>query len=227
MDAFECPVGALPSTRCPLCTRGEQRCSADGGGIQRCGDDGLSFVDITSCNVAVGELCLNARCVIPCDEAAQSHRYQGCEFYAVGTLNSVLGHEFSNTTRDDFPFAVAVTNPWPVAVQITFEGGGLGSPIELSLPSFGAQVVTLPWLIALAEGGNRDAPASLMTFSCVNGVVMGASPCVCRQVTASCFRWCDRGQHGTERRVKNALTRLDRRPRGFSQGAVVDEPAPF
>jgi len=28
---------------------------------------------------------------------------------------------------------------------------------------------------------------------------------VCRQVTAICFRWCDRGQHGTERRVKNAV----------------------
>src|SRR6266545_1062131 len=54
----------------------------------------------------------------------------------------------------------------------------------------------LPLAVRRSSGWAPRTPAILITFSCLNGLVIGVSPCVCRLLTAFCFRWRDRHQRG-------------------------------
>src|SRR6266498_654125 len=56
----------------------------------------------------------------------------------------------------------------------------------------------LPLAVRRSSGWAPRTPAILITFSCLNGLVIGVSPCVCRLLTAFCFRWRDRHPHKRE-----------------------------
>jgi IgGFc binding protein len=148
----------------PRCTPGVVSCADDARATRRCDPNGETFTELTRCEMARGELCAEGRCVEPCAWAASTHRDQGCEFRAAGTLNSILGRSVAGSSREDFPFAVALTNPWPVAVDVTLDGGGLGVTRRESIAPRGHVVLTLPWVPALVAGGDPDAVRSTLAL---------------------------------------------------------------
>ncbi len=148
--------------RCPVCAPGELSCADDGRAVLRCVDDGGGRVETTRCDVARGELCAEGRCVAPCAWAAETARSEGCAFVAATTLNASLGRQEEGQSPGQFPFAVVLANPWPVAAEVTVEGGGLTTPRAEAVPASSARTVTLPWVPALSEGGDPSAPASAL-----------------------------------------------------------------
>ncbi len=146
----------------PTCVAGAVSCSDDGRATRRCNADGVTYAELARCDAARGELCAEGRCVDPCAWAASAHSYQGCEFHAAGTLNTILGRFVAGASREDFPFAVALTNPWPISVEITLDGGGLGVTRHQTLSPRGSALITLPWVRALVEGGDADATVSTL-----------------------------------------------------------------
>jgi hypothetical protein len=145
---------------CPVCVAGELTCADDGRAVLRCAEDGRSRAESVRCDADRGELCTDGRCVAPCAWAAETASSEGCAFVAAATLNASLGRQEPGTSRAQFPFAVVLTNPWPVATVATFEGGGLAAPRTETVPPRGTSTVTLPWVRALSEGGDPEAVAS-------------------------------------------------------------------
>lgn len=145
----------------PTCVAGVVSCSDDGRAVRRC-EAGGAYTELSRCDATRGELCAEGRCVEPCAWAASARSYLGCEFHATGTLNSILGRFVSGASREDFPFAVALTNPWPVEVSVTLDGGGLGVTRRETIAAHGHRLVTLPWVRALVEGGDADSSASTL-----------------------------------------------------------------
>ena len=151
----------------PTCVAGAVSCSEDGRSVRRC-EEGGAYTEVTRCDATRAELCAEGRCVEPCAWAASANSYLGCEFHAAGTLNSILGRFVSGASREDFPFAIALTNPWPVEVTVTLDGGGLGVTRRETLAAHGNKLVTLPWVRALVEGGDADNSVSTLAS---NGAV--------------------------------------------------------
>jgi hypothetical protein len=159
---------ASDSAMCPVCVPGAIDCTPDGSGTRRCNPDGLGFTAVVHCNTAGGELCSNAQCVVPCAQAAMDRSYQGCEFWAVGLLDSSLAADFEDVSADDFPLAIALTNPWPVPATVMLEGGGLAGSLMYTIDAHGADVIPLPWVRALSVGGDATQPSSALV---TNGAV--------------------------------------------------------
>ena len=149
---------AAPSRACPICTPGATACSADGHATLRCGDDGASLATALQC--ADGQLCRQGACVDPCADAVSRNAYEGCEFWATNTINSALGHSLATQDRDSFPFAVVVTNAWPVTAHVVVESRSLAASIAYDVPPHDARRIDLPWVLALAEGVDRAHPRS-------------------------------------------------------------------
>ena len=155
-------IDAGGASRCLLCRPGSLACADDGRSLHRCSTDGMSFAETTPCDVAQGQLCRDDACVNPCESAARTHSYEGCEFYAASVLNSTLGHSFAGTRRDDFAFSVALANDWPAAADVTLDGGGIAATIHRTIPPHSVQTIQLPWNTRLAEGGDRESVASVL-----------------------------------------------------------------
>jgi hypothetical protein len=145
---------------CQVCTPGELTCAPAGQAVLRCEGDGQTLVEAQRCDTARGQRCAEGRCVVPCAWAAEGARSEGCSFVAVSTLNASLGRQEEGQSPEQFPFAVTLANPWPVAAEVLFEGGGLPSPRRETVPPFAAHTVILPWVQTLSEGGDPTAPAS-------------------------------------------------------------------
>ena len=88
-----------------VCTPGESICSADDWSkVFECSEKGiLSDKVVEDC---LGGSCSNGRCVSLCEEAAQNHSYQGCDFY---TSVSTMTVDWT-TNRGDPIFALTVSN---------------------------------------------------------------------------------------------------------------------
>ncbi len=143
---------------CAVCAPGARSCSDDERAVLRCRDDGLAREVAGTCSA--GTRCAAGACVSPCAWAAATHSYLGCDFHAVGTLNSGLGRYYAGASREDFPFVVTVTNPWATEVTVTLDGGGLAAPRAVTVEARSARTVSLPWVRTLSEGGDPERPRS-------------------------------------------------------------------
>ena len=149
-NTVSCPQQCVPGIGCAVCQPGTHSCASDGT-PQTCSNDGSMQMAGTAC--PSGETCMEGICTNPCQQAAMSHSYVGCDYWPVSLVNSALGTfpndeadcqlceecPFGDPTScdsfcsavgvDGFPFSVAVANPQTVAANITVTGGALTSPL--------------------------------------------------------------------------------------------------
>jgi hypothetical protein len=133
-----------------------------------------------------------ASCVTPCDDKALQHSYTGCVFYAVDLPQFALP-EPVGTIAADQQFAIAVANPWQVALHVTVERNDAppGMPAQIvpvltqqvqpralqtiPLPQRevsgyvkGSQRRNMSLLTAAAYRVTTDRPASVYQFNPIN-----------------------------------------------------------
>ncbi len=147
MDAA---VDATVAEVAPFCTPGAVECGADGLSPRTCDALGSAWTEGRRCDGPGGEVCDRGACVRACEGLARESR--GCEFWPVQTLHPELGRFVDGANRDDFPFSVVVSNPWPSAVRVTLEGGGLAAPLERTVGPNTSLVLETPWQPALVDG---------------------------------------------------------------------------
>ena len=126
------PVG------CAMCRPTSRAC--DGNTIIECEADGSGFREVQECPETTQ--CSPQGCYDLCARAEDEESYQGCEYWPVTTLNTLLAREFR--------FAVAVANPQAIDVDIRIERGG-SLVTERTLSPGALQTIELPWERALSH----------------------------------------------------------------------------
>jgi hypothetical protein len=144
------------------CTPGETSCGDDGLSPSTCNADGSARVSAAHCDGPGGEVCAEGRCLRACEEATLRRETRGCEFWPVQTLHPELGRLSEGQSRDDFPFTLVVSNPWPSPVRVTLDGGALATPIERVLAGGATVSLEVPWQTALVDGGDHLRRASVL-----------------------------------------------------------------
>lgn len=118
----------------------------------RCRADGSGYDLVSTCDVAAGEACIASTglCNSPCAAAEASNSYIGCEYWPVPTTNAV--------SRDDFAFAVVVSNPGttPATVRVT---RGTADVANTTVAPGAVETIELPWIDALQRGTGEEASA--------------------------------------------------------------------
>lgn len=113
-----------PALGCRACVAGTKSCGESNNVVQ-CRSDGNRYDEVETCDATEGKNCSleSASCRNLCEEAAQSHSYIGCEYWAVPTINSQLGTELYGSSGQAvaFAFAVVIANPQAVAAEVTVE----------------------------------------------------------------------------------------------------------
>lgn len=137
-------------------------CGADGLSPRTCDADGQRWIDGARCDEGAGEVCDHGRCVRGCEAAAAHRETRGCEFWPVQTLHPELGRLAEGGNREDFPFTVVVSNPWPSRVRVTLEGGALMAPIERTVAPNASELIEVPWQPALVDGVDHLHRASAL-----------------------------------------------------------------
>ena len=126
---------------CTVCRPSAGACN--GNTVQRCRADGSGYDDFEVCDPAAGQACdaATGSCVSPCEAAAATNSYIGCEYWPVATMNAGLD-------RATFSFAVVVSNPQTVPATVTVTRGG--APVaNATVPAGAVQTIMLPWVEAL------------------------------------------------------------------------------
>jgi hypothetical protein len=137
---------------CTPCAPAQGACSGDQ--ILQCGDDGqptatlLKDCSPSTCVMSGGE----AQCAGPCDPAALAKSYTGCVYYAVDLPQWAVPGPGIVTIAADQQFAIAVANPWTVAIDVVVERDDamVGSPAQVSpvaqaqVAAGGLEVLPLP-----------------------------------------------------------------------------------
>ena len=106
----------------PVCQSGETTCVD--GDVSICKEDGSGFEDYQTCLET--EICILGACASLCEEAAKDYLSEGCEFFAVSTVNEYL----APAMQEDF--AVIVANPSdnpPASVQVSRAGSVLSQAV--------------------------------------------------------------------------------------------------
>ena len=143
-------VGAscAPGLGCRVCVPSRAMC--DGNDSMRCRADGSGYDLVATCDVAAGEACIASTglCNSPCAAAEASNSYIGCEYWPVPTTNAV--------SRDDFAFAVVVSNPGttPATIRVT---RGAADVATATVAPGAVQTIPLPWIDALQRGAGAAA----------------------------------------------------------------------
>ena len=150
----KCDMG---THKCLDCTPGVNACG--GGAVVACNSDGTLGAQVKTCDTMNGEQCMNGDCLSPCQTAASSHSYIGCDYYAVTTLTSQLNPYFD--------FAVAVANPAfvgdvtqsaPATVTVT----RAGKTIDTRMVMAGAvEVIMLPWVPQISQNPDCSSGACM------------------------------------------------------------------
>ena len=122
------------------CTPPAMRC--DGQAIDAC-TGGVWVPSGVVCDIDLGERCAEGVCRRPCDVAALSNSYVGCEYWPTVTTNVVADREF-------FRFAVVVANPNDDVAHITVDRGGAVVATADVEPGATANLV-LPWVMELLD----------------------------------------------------------------------------
>lgn len=136
---------------CAVCRANTFRCQGDN--VEQCRFDGSGWEHIATCDSAAGQMC-NANlgiCRSPCEDAAASNSYIGCEYWPTTTANTVDAR---------FDFAVVVANPQTTPANITVTRNG-NTVATATVPAGGLETIRLPWVMELKEPFTRSgAPAS-------------------------------------------------------------------
>lgn len=136
-------ASCAPGLGCRVCSPG--RTSCDGNESRRCLPDGSGYEPLRTCDVEAGETCIIATglCNSPCAAAEASNSYIGCEYWPVPTTNSVA--------REDFAFAVVVSNPGttPATINVTRAGAAVATA---TVAPGAVETIELPWIEALQRG---------------------------------------------------------------------------
>ncbi len=127
-----------PGHGCVLCMPGERYC--EGQDAMLCDATGLATTLIETCEPA--RPCTGGLCRNPCEEAATSNSYEGCEYLAATLMNSQVAPEFTP--------AIVVSNRNADPVQVTVTRGG--SPVATATvePS-STRAIDLPWVADLKQ----------------------------------------------------------------------------
>lgn len=144
-DAGEPDVGASscggPALRC------------DGQAIVRCDGDAYEPTGVV-CDTAAGESCQGGVCVRPCEAAAASRSYVGCDYWPTVTPNFV-----DDPTR--YRFAVVVANSGSVDAYVRVERGDDLVTTATVTPG-GVEEIILPWVPELLGAGAVGATDNVL-----------------------------------------------------------------
>lgn len=145
-----------------LCVPGASSCGDDGLSPRVCDADGMRWVAGAVCHEDSGEVCDRGACVRACEMTEGRRETRGCEFWPVQTLHPELGRFVDGASREDFPFTIVVSNPWPSRVTITLSGGALGAPITRAVAAGATESLEVPWQQALVDGVDHLRRASAL-----------------------------------------------------------------
>lgn len=147
----DCGTGGgvcAPGLGCRTCLPSRRSCS--GNDAVMCSADGTSSTVVDTCDATLGETCnaLSGFCTSPCEEAAASNSYIGCEYWPTPTINSGLA-------RTDFVFAVVVSNPQSAPATVTVTRGGTEITGRIIAPGT-TEAISLPWVESLQGTYNAE-----------------------------------------------------------------------
>jgi hypothetical protein len=176
---------------CITCRPGTRRC--DGDTPQECNADGTAWVSETTCDIGMGEACIESRCRNLCEEAVANRSYVGCEFYAADLDNAAIAAGRDASSQQ---YAIVVSNPGTVATEVVIEvdrgsfgGADVVDELESVIIAPGdLEVFRLPRREVDGSSGFNpcaadDECALPDTCSCAGGLSpgdMGARDCRCR-----------------------------------------------
>lgn len=129
-----------PGLGCTVCQPNAFSCA--GNDVVRCNAAGTGTEPFATCDAAMGQMCNSVvgACTSPCDDAAASNSYIGCEYFPVTTLNSQV--------QPDFTPAVVISNPQSEQVTVTVTGPAGFNQMRL-IAAGAVETVELPWVDAL------------------------------------------------------------------------------
>src|SRR5690348_11563662 len=131
-----CDIACDPVQGCVQCAPNTGTCS--GNTSHYCLPDGSGYADAV-CDPLQGSTCNQdtGLCDGLCSPQNLGQSYIGCDYYATVTGNAV-GNEFN--------FAVAISNTGAAQADITIDGGGLTTPINLAVQPGSVATQALPWI---------------------------------------------------------------------------------
>ncbi len=139
-DLPACDPGNLA---CQECISGMTTCGTDNN-VRTCTSSGTVGLVVTECDSAEGEQCVEvngvAACDSPCIRASATKSYRGCEYWAVGMANSLLGATFNGN------FALAVDNNNDAPARVRIQGGGTN--VDEMIPARTLHVFMLNYVMA-------------------------------------------------------------------------------
>ncbi|MBX3272841.1 MAG: IgGFc-binding protein [Sandaracinaceae bacterium] len=135
---------------CTTCVPNRFRCN--GNTVELCNGDGTAWTTHAACDASLGQMCnaVIGGCTSPCDDAAATNSYIGCEYFPVTTLNSELAPEFVP--------AVVVSNPQTEPAMVTVTGPA-GFSQSRTLAAGAVETIELPWVAALKGTPGAEASA--------------------------------------------------------------------
>lgn len=148
----DCGLGGgvcAPGLGCRACVPGRRSC--DGNNAVLCNETGSGSTVVETCDPTLGESCSAGFCASPCAEAEASNSYIGCEYWPVATSNLAL-------SREDFAFAVVVSNPQTAPAEVTVTRGGASITTRTVAPG-ATEAITLPWVDGLQGTAGSEASA--------------------------------------------------------------------
>ena len=162
----ECALGCGEEVGCWECTPGTGEC-VDGVGLS-CMQDGSGYeeqvcdpVQGMGCDVDTG------RCTGACSPDALGVTYVGCSYRPVVTAQYVM---------NQFPYGVAVANTGEVEANVVIDGGGVATPIMISVSAGGVEVIPLPWVEELkACNGNENLSCGNFNINRSSVIVEGGA----------------------------------------------------
>src|SRR5579871_1161756 len=150
-----CTMGCDSQGICHDCVPLQNVCAGDI--VVICNPDGTYGATQKMCDVANNEHCMGGICSTPCDVAAASHNYIGCDYWPVTTVNAQLNPYFD--------FAVAVANPLmvgdvvtsgPATVTITI---GNMMVAQKDVAPGDVQTIILPWVSEVSQNMQPETSA--------------------------------------------------------------------
>ncbi|MCB9591640.1 MAG: IgGFc-binding protein [Sandaracinaceae bacterium] len=135
---------------CTVCRPNAFQCN--GNNVERCNPSGTGWESFLTCDATTGQMCNSVvgACTSPCDDAAASNSYIGCEYFPVTTLNSQVNVDFSP--------AIVVSNPQSEQATVTVTGPG-GFNQMRTLAAGAVETIELPWVTTLKGTLGEEASA--------------------------------------------------------------------
>lgn len=171
-EACQSPLVCDPSlARCVECIANESFCSV--GKLYACDSSGKLGAMIKNCRDGS---CPD--CPSPCQEAAQSTSYLGCEYWPTMTSNSGL--------LSDHAFAVVVTNPHNEPIDVVIARVGGETIVQRTIGANKLETITLPWDESLKSKSGIFTNAAMRLTSTLPIAAYQFNPLEYKSSDASC-----------------------------------------